>query len=97
MTLGEIRTLLEFKDAPDEHCAEVNALLDEHIGHVEVRIRELKILQRELKTLRLQCTGPAADSCGILAGLEQGSLAKQKSPDPARQRIHVPGTHEQVE
>jgi DNA-binding transcriptional MerR regulator len=34
MTLDEIRILLHFKDAPSENCGEVNALLDEHIGHV---------------------------------------------------------------
>ena len=34
MTLAEIRVLLKFKDAPTENCAEVNDLLDKHIGHV---------------------------------------------------------------
>ena len=47
MTLGEIRTLLDFKDAPEENCAEVNALLDQHIGHVATRIGELRRLERK--------------------------------------------------
>jgi Cd(II)/Pb(II)-responsive transcriptional regulator len=34
MPLAEIRVLLRFKDAPQAECGEVNALLDEHIGHV---------------------------------------------------------------
>ena len=34
MTLDEIRALLKFRDAPNQECGEVNALLDEHIGHV---------------------------------------------------------------
>ena len=38
MTIGEIRTLLRFKDGPEENCDEVNALLDEHIEHVATRI-----------------------------------------------------------
>jgi len=41
MTLDEIRVLLRFKDEPQAECGEVNALLDEHIGHVATRIREL--------------------------------------------------------
>ena len=32
MTLDEIRVLLRFKDSPHENCAQVNDLLDEHIG-----------------------------------------------------------------
>ena len=39
MTLDEIRTLLRLRDAPSQDCGEVNALLDEHIGHVTHRIR----------------------------------------------------------
>ena len=46
MTLDEIRILLRFKDAPSGNCVEVNGLLDEHIGHVAGRIRELKVLRR---------------------------------------------------
>ena len=42
MTLAEIRTLLRFKDVPTENCGEINALLDEHIGHMATRIRDLR-------------------------------------------------------
>jgi len=67
MTLGEIRVLLRFKDAPQAECGEVNALLDEHIGHVAKRIRELRQLERQLKALRGQCRTPRdAAHCGIL-------------------------------
>ena len=52
MTLNEIRALLRFKEAPAENCGEVNVLLDDHIGHVADRIRELKALEKNLKTLR---------------------------------------------
>src|SRR6478672_2087818 len=49
MALHEIRILLRFRSAPDENCGEVNTLLDTHIGHVEVRIAELKSLESQLK------------------------------------------------
>lgn len=70
MTLDEIRILLSFRDAPDKNCGEVNTLLDKHIGHVAGRIKELKLLQRQLQELRKMClTSQAAKNCGILQGL----------------------------
>ncbi len=70
MTLDEIRALLRFQDAPKDNCHAVNDVLDEHIGHVAQRIRDLKELQKELKSLRAQCDGLAVE-CGILDGLKK--------------------------
>ncbi len=90
MTLEEIRVLLRFKDEPQAECGEVNALLDEHIGHVATRIRELRQLERQLKALREQCAGvQEAAQCGILNRLTQSALpAGGKAASP-----HVPGSH----
>jgi Cd(II)/Pb(II)-responsive transcriptional regulator len=90
MTLDEVRVLLRFKDAPQADCAEVNELLDEHIGHVASRVRELRALERELRQLRARCdeSQPARD-CGILAGLKQAA-GKGKS---AAIKRHVRGAH----
>ena len=41
MTLEEIRTLLRFRDSPQENCDGANQLLDQHIGHVAARIADL--------------------------------------------------------
>ena len=89
MALDEIRTLLRFKDAPRENCGQVNALLDDHIGHVAARIRELKDLEKQLKILREQCQEvQGAQDCGILKGLSSTVPEKDRS-----RRHHVPGTH----
>lgn len=97
MTLGEIRTLLHFKDAPSENCTEVNGLLDEHIGHVATRIRELKGLEKELKALRQQCaSGHAAADCGILSGLEKAARQQSERPAERGHAAHVQGVHQQV-
>lgn len=98
MTLGEIRTLLHFKDAPEENCREVNALLDEHIDHVGTRIRGLRILEKELKSLRLQCqVGNAAADCGILSGLEKAARdSKHHQISDLRHAAHIQGTHQQI-
>jgi Cd(II)/Pb(II)-responsive transcriptional regulator len=70
MTLDEVRSLLQLRDAPGDNCAQVNALLDKHIGHVAHRIAELKKLQTQLKSLRAQCdNAQAMGDCGILQGL----------------------------
>lgn len=91
MTLNEIRALLRFKAAPTENCGEVNALLDEHIGHVADRIRELKALEKNLKALRMQCMeANASKDCGILQGLSDTTeAASRKSP----RSLHVHGSH----
>jgi Cd(II)/Pb(II)-responsive transcriptional regulator len=91
MTLNEIRALLRFKDAPSDNCGDVNSLLDEHIGHVAERIRELKVLEKTLKALRLQCSeAHAAKDCGILQGLSD--ITESASRKSQRSR-HVHGSH----
>ena len=91
MALDEIRQLLQFKDSPGDSCADVNGLLDEHIGHVVQRIGELRTLERQLKALRQRCgQETAAQACGIL---KQLALEPAVSPSPASSRRHVRGTH----
>ena len=66
MNLDEIRSLLRFRDAPEENCGEVNAILDAHIGHVSARITELRALKGQLAMLRQRCReAQAARDCGI--------------------------------
>ncbi len=90
MTLDEIRALIELRDSPAQDCGEINALLDEHIGHVAQRIRELRVLERDLKALRARCTSPhAVAECGILSGLDHASGSKPLSPNWP----HLHGTH----
>ena len=92
MTLDEIRTLLRFKDAPTDNCGEVNTLLDEHIGHVAQRIRELRALERQLKGLRDQCSvAQDVSQCGILKEL---SVAGRPGLDATSSATgHVHGVH----
>ncbi len=70
MTHNEIRSLLAFMDQPRRDCGPVNALLDEHISHVDVRLAELQRLRTQLLDLRKLCANPhAIEDCGILHGL----------------------------
>ena len=91
MSLDEIRTLLAWRDRPDADCGAVNALLDEHIGHIATRIRELRALEKQLKELRAQCRQVSDTAhCGILAGLAQGAA---EAPGPLTPDSHVHGAH----
>ena len=90
MTLDEVRSLLRLREQPARDCAEVDALLDEHIGHVKQRIRELRALEKDLKLLRARCASPhTIDDCGILSGLD-AAASKPRSTGPRR---HVRGAH----
>lgn len=70
MSLPEIRSLLEAIGRPGADCAPVNALLDQHIGHVAARIAELMQLKQELDAIRTHCAGlQPTGSCGIVQTL----------------------------
>jgi len=93
MALDEIRALLRFKDAPQQDCGEVDALLDAHIDHVAQRIRELRALERHLKLLRARCgVAHAAQACGILTGLNSAAATATTAAKGAPHR-HIRGSH----
>lgn len=90
MTLDEIRSLLRLRDSPPKDCGEVNTLLDDHIGHVAQRIRELRALEKDLKALRARCASlHPLEECGILNQLDSvAAQGPQSSP-----RRHIRGAH----
>ncbi len=91
MALDEIRVLLRFKDAPSADCGSVNALLDEHIGHVAQRVRELRALEKQLRELRKACRSVQdAEHCGILNQLDTMASGELL---PSFGVGHVHGTH----
>lgn len=89
MNLDEIRVLLKFRDGAEGDCGEVNALLDEHISHVQARIRELRSLDKDLRALRDLCQEAQDPSqCGILNG-----LAGAAQTEASRTASHVGHVH----
>ena len=94
MSLDEIRILLRYLDRPAADCDEVNAVLDDHIEHVARRVRELKMLEKQLRELRAHCNSDRkGQPCGILEQLNDG----RRSADPSRPsppgRTHVGAVH----
>ena len=70
MSHDEIRTLLGMADQVEQGCGAVNGVVDQHIAHVDERIRELNHLKQQLTALRQRCQSErTVQSCGILQGL----------------------------
>jgi Cd(II)/Pb(II)-responsive transcriptional regulator len=94
MTLEEIRNLLKFRDAPNENCREVDALLEEHIEHVSNRIKELRFLQKNLRRLRNRCErARAIKDCGILRSLGTPATSPRRSSDVEHRNSRLHKTH----
>ena len=81
MTHGEIRVLLDAMDAPGAGCMQANNMVQEHIGHIDTRIRELQGLKDQLMALHASCLADGSGHCGILTGLSE----LQSPTSPARQ------------
>ncbi|MFS0825409.1 Cd(II)/Pb(II)-responsive transcriptional regulator [Pseudomonas phoenicis] len=88
MTLDEIRSLLNLRDSPEGQCGSVNALIDEHIEHVQARIDGLQALQRQLVELRQRCSEQGAE-CAILQRLEVNGAVTAPEGEPS----HVGRSH----
>jgi Cd(II)/Pb(II)-responsive transcriptional regulator len=79
MTHDEVRALLEASDGAAPGCGAVNALVDEHIGHVNKRIDELLQLREQLTSLRERCAGEKpVEECGIIHGLTSMETTQPK-------------------
>lgn len=64
--LSEVRQLLHYAAEPERSCAQVNELLDEHIGQVRQRLKALRALEQQLVSLRRSCDGDSSRPCAIL-------------------------------
>lgn len=88
MTLEEIRSLLRLRDSADDQCESVNALIDEHIEHVQARIDGLQALQAQLLELRQHCHSKEVQ-CSILQHLEVNGAVTAPEAEPS----HVGRSH----
>jgi DNA-binding transcriptional MerR regulator len=68
MTLNEVRTLLDLDLRKKRDCQTARDTLDEHIGHVRDRLKELRVLEKNLIDLRSRCDG-ADDHCHLIEAL----------------------------
>lgn len=88
MSLDEVRTLLSLDLASKDDCAVANVALDEHIRHVNQRLRELRSLQRDLVDLRGRCDGNGPQ-CRIIEALHERAERQSRGKPAARAHRHV--------
>lgn len=82
--LPEIRELLAFAAAPEQSCAQVNGLLDQHIDRVHQRLKALRTLEKQLVALRARCDGDPSHSCAILDSFMSAAEEHACACHPAR-------------
>jgi DNA-binding transcriptional MerR regulator len=68
--LGEVRTLLALDLNVKADCETARLALDGHLNHVGARLRELTLLEKDLKALRNRCDGQDAH-CHIIEALHE--------------------------
>ena len=81
MDQDEIRRLLKLRARPPKDCTQVNAIIDQHIAHIEVRLADLHELSRQLRELRQSCNQPRdLDNCRIIDALRTARTGKRAAP-----------------
>ena len=97
MSLDEVRALLSLDLRSKTDCAAAQDTLDEHLGHVRERLKELRKLEKDLIAIRDRCNGEDAH-CHIIEALHaraeaqapsRGSRAVAKSHAKPHTRRHV--------
>ena len=66
MPLADVKRLLGFVDAPEDHFGEVDQLVDEQLTRVRARLKSMRALEKQLLQLRARCSGTHEGHCGIL-------------------------------
>ncbi len=88
MSLDEVRTLLHLDLSSKADCEVANDALESHIAHVSERLRELRVLQRDLIELRGRCDG-SGPKCRIIEALHDRADRVSRPPQPSRAHRHV--------
>ena len=67
MPLADVTRLLKFVAQPASDCGDINVLVDEQLARVRARLESMRALEKQLTTLRRQCSEPhSTQECGIL-------------------------------
>jgi DNA-binding transcriptional MerR regulator len=68
--IEEIRQLLLMSDRPDMSCAAADAMARSHLEQVEIRIRKLQALRKELKRMVEECSHGGVSQCRVIEALK---------------------------
>jgi MerR family mercuric resistance operon transcriptional regulator len=70
-SLEQIRDLLRFADGGRYTCSQVRAITLEHLDDVCARMKDLKRLEKVLKTMTSQCDGGKVPDCPVIEALSR--------------------------
>lgn len=68
--IDEIRELLHLSDTPDTSCASADAIARSHLAQVEIRIKKLQALKKELKRMVEECSHGRVSQCRVIEVLK---------------------------
>jgi len=84
MGLPEVRSLRSFQASPESACGEIDQLVDRQIARIHQQIESLRLLERQLHSLRDTChANQKASECGILRTLAQAAEGEACSCHPS--------------
>ncbi|MDP5252936.1 MULTISPECIES: Cd(II)/Pb(II)-responsive transcriptional regulator [unclassified Vibrio] len=91
MAHDEIRALLEAMNSDSVSCSPIDTVISQHLEHVQDRIKELKLLEGELKKLRNECDSRRSlEECGIVEKLNASEKVISTIPKKSK---HLGGVH----
>ncbi|WP_438864881.1 Cu(I)-responsive transcriptional regulator [Neptunicella sp.] len=70
-SLVQIQALSDLWQNPNRASREVKQLAEEHLDEINLKIKELKQMKKELQELANNCNGDENASCSILDGLDK--------------------------
>ena len=88
MSLDEVRRLLALDANSAQAGHQACATLDAHLAHVRERLAELRVLEKQLRSLRGRCDG-VADHCHVIEALHDRAEAEPVPPLAPLARRHV--------
>jgi DNA-binding transcriptional MerR regulator len=68
--IEEIRELLHLSDTPDTSCAAADAIARSHLEQVEIRMKKLQALRKELKRMVEECSHGHVSQCRVIEVLK---------------------------
>ncbi len=78
-SIEAITSLIELQEHPDQSCGEATAIASAQLADVRVKIRKLKMLEKELARISTGCDGEGLSAdCYVLKALADHKLCQQE-------------------
>lgn len=79
-TLDEVRRLLRLADRRERSCAQVRDLATGHVGDIQAKVRDLRAMERVLKTMVAQCADGTLPDCPLIEALYRAPAGAPTTP-----------------